>query len=172
MITLALLLVGQTPSTPALPVNPRDFLGQYVRQNQYVRLELRLEKSGKAREIWSPDHAGGWDKSGTWSVSKGVLEVRLSEVPGSKATDEKFIPIVWGERVSLIQVDQIELYVEAELADRERIASGYYGSSENQSRYALARVDAKTSQPGKRFGKPIAPKEFQSLFVGLVYSGR
>lgn len=160
MLCLLPLLLAAV-SADKLPSEPKDFVGTYARFDGFTYHEIKLEPKSKAFKQWRPDHAGDEDWSGTWELTQGIVRVQLISQTDGKKWSKDLVPLLWGDRLSLIEEDAIDDYVALEKRDLQRIADGRYGKDDTtQSRYAFARLDAK-GHPAARFGTPITLKAFQ-----------
>lgn len=93
-----------------MPTKAADFLGTFAQFDDLVSTTLKIKPKGIAEKSWRPDTAGDEDWTGTWKLEGGVLKMRLVSKTDKKVSHHEFIPIRWGDRLSLVPRDQIEDY--------------------------------------------------------------
>ncbi|MEQ1841998.1 MAG: hypothetical protein ABL994_16460, partial [Verrucomicrobiales bacterium] len=170
MPAFALIPLLLTWGQGGLPTKAGDFLGTFAKFDDLVSTTLMIKPKGIAEKSWRPDTAGDQDWTGTWKLEGGVLKMRLVSKTDKRVSQHEFIPIRWGDRLSLVPRDQLEDYARRELEDMPSVESGRYGRGDWFSRFAYARIND-SFRPGNRYGRPIAPKKYQAFFKDLVFKG-
>ena len=99
---------------PKLLFEERDLAGVYYQGDGLgTNLVLVLAEDHRVGFAWYGCLGGGDKNGGTWSLDGDVVVLRLAEPDGPEGLrriDARFVPVKWGERVYLVEEDQMPAF--------------------------------------------------------------
>ncbi|MEX2242446.1 MAG: hypothetical protein WD716_01230 [Fimbriimonadaceae bacterium] len=158
----------------SLPKEAKELEGLYVLGNGYGVTTIELKPEGGITKTDRFDHPGVSVWEGSWQFDKVTLKLkvllRYAMKEEGKVVAYTWVPLVWGDR--LILADEEEL-IEGIVAKRfrtevERLNDlGERDSLEMGRTNVAVRIKRKEDKLPHRYGKILAPKEFEKQFEGI-----